>query len=304
MYRFARYACADARTCGSRRRWCGNEAGEARHAEWAVVPRELCFYSEVQTGAGPMAEDGSLSYMYNTNREIGTMPNILYSKGLVFAPAEIAAVRSVRIRSAQAKCGEELSCLGVVGHCIEHHVLVAVCFQRRIGCHVRDLCIGEDNALNGVVCQCGFNRIIRQTSGNIGIGVQLTVLMGCRKIVLVKLKRRFTSGVDCCIGDGCRRCSNAGARHDSRHSCCSEFCDGDQRSYLIPFGARLSVKEGDVVENGTRLTEGSVNPHDVLAISGPEAVQDGYDCGITLERFSDIKLGDILEAYEMEEYRD
>ena len=36
-----------------------------------------------------MAEDGSLSYMYNTNREIGTMPNILYSKGLVFAPAEI-----------------------------------------------------------------------------------------------------------------------------------------------------------------------------------------------------------------------
>ena len=61
-------------------RWCGNEAGEARHAEWAVVPSELCFYSEVQTGAGPMAEDGSLSYMYNTNREIGTMPNILYSK--------------------------------------------------------------------------------------------------------------------------------------------------------------------------------------------------------------------------------
>ena len=70
-------------------RWCGNEVGEARHAEWAVVPSELCFYSEVQTGAGPMAEDGSLSYMYNTNREIGTMPNILYSKGLVFAPAEI-----------------------------------------------------------------------------------------------------------------------------------------------------------------------------------------------------------------------
>ena len=33
-------------------------------------------------------------------------------------------------------------------------------------------------------------------------------------------------------------------------------------------------------------------------------VADGYDCGITLDRFSDIKLGDILEAYEMEEYRD
>ncbi len=50
--------------------------------------------------------------------------------------------------------------------------------------------------------------------------------------------------------------------------------DGDMRSYLIPFGAHLSVKEGDVVEKGMSLTEGSVNPHDVLAISGPEAVQD------------------------------
>lgn len=33
-------------------------------------------------------------------------------------------------------------------------------------------------------------------------------------------------------------------------------------------------------------------------------VADGYDCGITLEKFSDVKQGDILEAYEMEEYRD
>ena len=33
-------------------------------------------------------------------------------------------------------------------------------------------------------------------------------------------------------------------------------------------------------------------------------VADGYDCGITLERFGDIKIGDILEAYEMEEYRE
>ena len=33
-------------------------------------------------------------------------------------------------------------------------------------------------------------------------------------------------------------------------------------------------------------------------------VAEGYDCGITLEKFSDIKQGDVLEAYEMEEYRD
>ena len=70
-------------------RWCGNEAGVARHAEWSVIPSELCFYSDVQTGPGPMAEEGSLSYLYNTEQELGTMPNILYSKGLTFTPAEI-----------------------------------------------------------------------------------------------------------------------------------------------------------------------------------------------------------------------
>lgn len=70
-------------------RWCGNEAGAARHAEWAVVPSELCFYSEIQTGAGPMAQQGNLSHIYNTEKELGTLPNILYSKGLVFTPSEI-----------------------------------------------------------------------------------------------------------------------------------------------------------------------------------------------------------------------
>jgi DNA-directed RNA polymerase subunit beta' len=50
--------------------------------------------------------------------------------------------------------------------------------------------------------------------------------------------------------------------------------EGDQRSYLIPFGSRITVKEDQIIKAGTRITEGSVNPHDVLAISGPQAVQD------------------------------
>ena len=70
-------------------RWCGNEAGAARHAEWAVIPSELCYYSNVQTGPGPMADAGDLSWLYNTEKELGTMANILYSKGLTFTPAEI-----------------------------------------------------------------------------------------------------------------------------------------------------------------------------------------------------------------------
>lgn len=70
-------------------RWCGNEAGAARHAEWAVIPSELCYYSDVQSGPGPMASEGNLSWLYNTEKELGTMANILYSKGLTFTPAEI-----------------------------------------------------------------------------------------------------------------------------------------------------------------------------------------------------------------------
>ena len=70
-------------------RWVGNEAGTARHAEWAVVPRELCFRSEVQTGPGPLAQEGSLSHLYNTDQELGALSNILYSQGLVFTPSEI-----------------------------------------------------------------------------------------------------------------------------------------------------------------------------------------------------------------------
>lgn len=70
-------------------RWCGNVAGTARHAEWAVIPSELCHYSAVQTGPGPMASEGNLSWIYNTEKELGTMANILYSKGLTFTPAEI-----------------------------------------------------------------------------------------------------------------------------------------------------------------------------------------------------------------------
>ena len=70
-------------------RWCGNEAGKARHAEWAVVPGELCRYSPVQTGPGPLAGEGELSWLYNTDAQLGALPNILYSKGLTFTPAEI-----------------------------------------------------------------------------------------------------------------------------------------------------------------------------------------------------------------------
>lgn len=70
-------------------RWCGNESGTARHSEWSVVPSELCHFGSIQTGKGPRADGGDLSFMKSTDKEIGTLSNILYSKGLVFAPSEI-----------------------------------------------------------------------------------------------------------------------------------------------------------------------------------------------------------------------
>lgn len=67
-------------------RWIGNEAGKSRLAEWAVVPSELCYLSDTQTGEGPFA--GSLEGIYNTEPAIGSLANILYTKGLVFCPSE------------------------------------------------------------------------------------------------------------------------------------------------------------------------------------------------------------------------
>ena len=67
-------------------RWCGNEAGVAPFAQWAVVPYELCPLNEKQTN-GKLIE-GDISFAYNTDLNIGSIANIMYSEGLVFAPAE------------------------------------------------------------------------------------------------------------------------------------------------------------------------------------------------------------------------
>ena len=49
---------------------------------------------------------------------------------------------------------------------------------------------------------------------------------------------------------------------------------GESKAYLIPYGSRIKVSNGDVLEAGDELTEGSVNPHDILKIKGVRAVQD------------------------------
>ncbi len=49
---------------------------------------------------------------------------------------------------------------------------------------------------------------------------------------------------------------------------------GEAKAYLIPYGSRIKVQDGDILEAGDELTEGSVNPHDILKIKGIRAVQD------------------------------
>ena len=50
--------------------------------------------------------------------------------------------------------------------------------------------------------------------------------------------------------------------------------NGDTKTYLIPYGSRIKIMDGAVLEAGDELTEGSVNPHDILKIKGVRAVQD------------------------------
>ena len=49
---------------------------------------------------------------------------------------------------------------------------------------------------------------------------------------------------------------------------------GETKAYLIPYGSRIKVVDGQEIEAGDELTEGSVNPHDILKIKGVRAVQD------------------------------
>ena len=49
---------------------------------------------------------------------------------------------------------------------------------------------------------------------------------------------------------------------------------GEEKSYLIPFGSRAIVEEGTTIPKGSKITEGAVNPHDILAILGPDDVQN------------------------------
>ena len=50
--------------------------------------------------------------------------------------------------------------------------------------------------------------------------------------------------------------------------------DGESKEYAIPYGFRIKVQDGKTIEAGDELTEGSVNPHDLLKIKGVRAVQD------------------------------
>ena len=49
---------------------------------------------------------------------------------------------------------------------------------------------------------------------------------------------------------------------------------GESKAYLIPYGSRIKIQDGVELEAGDELTEGSVNPHDILKIKGLRAVQD------------------------------
>ena len=50
--------------------------------------------------------------------------------------------------------------------------------------------------------------------------------------------------------------------------------EGNSKAYLIPYGSRIKIMDGDILEAGDELTEGSVNPHDILKIKGVRAAQD------------------------------
>ena len=61
---------------------------------------------------------------------------------------------------------------------------------------------------------------------------------------------------------------------NTRHAIVFNTETGEEKSYLIPFGFRVAVEEGHQIKKGDKITDGAVNPHDILDIMGAKAVQD------------------------------
>ncbi len=61
---------------------------------------------------------------------------------------------------------------------------------------------------------------------------------------------------------------------NARHAVIFNKETGEERSYLIPFGFRVKVMEGDYIKKGSTITDGAVNPHDILDILGADAVMN------------------------------
>ena len=63
-------------------------------------------------------------------------------------------------------------------------------------------------------------------------------------------------------------------RKNANHAVVYNTETGEEKAYLIPFGFRVKVTEGQHIQKGDKITDGSVNPHDVLAILGTNSVQN------------------------------
>ena len=61
---------------------------------------------------------------------------------------------------------------------------------------------------------------------------------------------------------------------NNRHAVVYNKETGEEKQYLIPFGFRVKVEEGQIISKGDKITDGAVYPHDILNILGPRAVQD------------------------------
>ncbi len=68
---------------------------------------------------------------------------------------------------------------------------------------------------------------------------------------------------------------------------------GESKAYLIPYGSRIKIMDGVVLEAGDELTEGSINPHDLLKIKGVRAVQDYMICEVQrVYRLQGVEIND------------
>lgn len=187
---------------------------------------------------------------------------------------EVIVQANTMIKPAQAKAIEEAGIeeveIRTLLTCRSRHGVCAKCYGRNMAGHEK-VNIGE--AVGVIAAQSigePGTQLTMRTFHTGGIANAADITDGLPRVVEILEARKPKGAATISEISGVVSIREV----EKRHEVTVTANDGEQEVYLLPYGKRLKVKDGDRVEPGDVLTEGSVYPHDILRTRGVRGVQE------------------------------